>query len=170
MIEEVWKIIPEFSNYQISNLGRIYNIKYDHVMRTSLTNFGHVKISLKSDWSNERFTRSVAQIVAEAFLEPPNWKCDQVIILDGDFSNVAASNLAWRPRWYTWKYTRQLKKTQPIYYRNLAVHNITNNIYYDSIVEAGMTEGLLFEDIWRSTYTGAYLFPNGSRFEVIERV
>ncbi len=108
--QEVWQTIPDFPSYLISNLGRVYNTKHDMIMRTSFTNFGHVKITLKIDKLSERFTRSVAQMVAEAFLEPPNWKCDQVIILDGDFSNVAASNLAWRPRWYTWKYTRQLKK------------------------------------------------------------
>ncbi len=85
MIEEVWQTIPEFQNYQISNLGRVYNIKKDIIMRTSLTNFGHVKLTLKSDWSEERFTRSVAQLVAEAFVEPPNLMCDHIIILDWEF-------------------------------------------------------------------------------------
>ncbi len=169
MIDEVWQTIPEFSNYQISNLGRVYNIKQGHIMSTSLTNHGHVKITLKSDWSSERFTRSVAQMVAEAFVEPPSLFCDTVIILDGNFSNVSASNLVWRPRWYTWKFTRQLKVHQPIYYKNLIVHNIVTDSYYESVMEAGMTEGLLFDDIWRSTYTGAALFPDGSIFEVVKR-
>ncbi len=167
--EEVWQIIPEFSNYQISNLGRVYNIKQNIIMHTSFTNYGHVKLTFKDDWSDERFTRSVAQMVAEAFVEPPSLFCDTIIILDGNFSNVAASNLAWRPRWYTWKYTRQLKIHQPIYYKNLTVHNVVTDSYYESVVHAGMIEGLLFEDIWRSTYTGAALFPYGAIFEVVER-
>ncbi len=169
MIEEVWQTIPEFQNYQISNLGRVYNIKKDIIMRTSLTNFGHVKLTLKSDWSEERFTRSVAQLVAEAFVEPPNLMCDHIIILDGNFSNVAATNLAWRPRWYAWKYSRQFRLHKPIFYRNLTIHNLVTGSYYESVMEAGMTEGLLFEDIWRSTYTGASLFPHGAIFEVVER-
>lgn len=169
-MDELWITIPEFSNYEISNLGRVGNISTNYIMRTSLTNHGHVKITLKSDWSNERFTRSVARMVAESFIDKPNWMCDQVIILDGDFSNVIMDNLAWRPRWYAWKYTRQLKTEQPLHYKNLPVHNIITDVYYNSIVEAGIREGLLFDDIWRSTYTGVPLFPNGSIFEVIERV
>ncbi len=170
MSEEVWRVIPEFPNYQISNFGRVWNIKLEHIMRTSLTNHGHVKITLKSEWSSERHTRSVAQMVAEAFVEAPNWRCDTIIILDGDFSNIVATNLAWRPRWFSWKYTRQLKTSIHKYYQNLPVHNITNDIYYESIVDVGITEGLLFDDIWRSTYTKAALFPQGFVFEIVERV
>lgn len=170
MGHEVWKVIDEFPDYQISNLGRVYNIRADHFMRTSVNNHGHVKISLKEQYQSIRHTRSVAGLVAEAFVDPPNDLCDAVIILDGNFENLRASNLEWRPRWYAWKYTRQLKAWQPIYYRNLPVKNITTENLYNSIVEAGMREGLLFEDIWRSTYTRANIFPYGHVFEVIERV
>lgn len=170
MIEEVWKDISQFENYKISNLGRVYNIRFDKLMCTSLTNHGHVKISLKSEETGERFTRSVAMLVAESFVDQPNSMCDNVIVLDGDLSNVAAFNLAWRPRWYAWKYAHQLKSPQPIYFKNLGVHNITTDYYYNSIMEAGMKEGMLFQDIWRSTYTGAELFPYGFVFEIIERV
>ncbi len=57
----------------------------------------------------------------------------------------------------------------PIFYKNLAVHNLVTDSYYESVIEAGMTEGLLFDDIWRSSYTKAALFPHGSIFEVIKR-
>lgn len=168
MEEEIWKIIPEFPNYQISNKGRVYNLRFDHLMRTSYTPFGHMKITLKASGSNVRFTRSVAQLVAEAFVDRPNILCDQVMILDGDFSNVVAENLAWRPRWFVWKYTRQLKERQPIYYQNLPVCNVRTGTVYNSVVEAGITEGLLFRDIWVSTHTGNFVFPNASIFEVIK--
>lgn len=170
MIDEVWKTIPEFSNYQVSNLGNVYNLRFEHMMRTSCNNHGHIKITLQSEWDGKRYTRSVAQLVAEAFVEPPSFLCDHVIVLDGNFSNVVASNLAWRPECFAWKYTRQLKVPQPLHYRNLEVHNFVTDIYYSSIVEAGMVEGLLFEDIWRSTYTGDKTFPYYSIFEIIERV
>lgn len=172
MVEEVWVRIPEFPDYEISNLGRVGNIRRGHIMQTSLTNFGHVKITLKSEYSDARFTRSVATLVAEAFVDKPesNQVCDHVIILDGDFSNIVVDNLAWRPKWFAWKYTHQLKTHQPIYYHNLIVHNKTIDRYYDSVVDAGMMEGMLFDDIWRSTYTAAKLFPYGYTFEISERV
>lgn len=167
-VEEEWKDIPEFTNYLISNLGRIYNVRRDVFMATSLTPFGHVKITLKSEWDGFRYTRSVAQMVAEAFVEPPEPLCDHVAILDGDFTNVAAYNLVWRPYWFVYKYTRQLKVQQPLHFKNLPVCNVETGVVYDSIVEAGMLEGLLFEDIWRSTYTGAALYPDGSVFEIVK--
>lgn len=167
-IEEVWKEIPEFTNYNVSNLGRIYNKAHDMLMRTSLTNHGHVKITLMSDWDKKRYTRSVARLVAEAFCKPPNVLCDQLVILDGNFANVESRNIVWRPRSFAWKYTRQLKTVQPIYYRNLPVVNLTDNIEYRSIIEAGMHEGLLFRDLWESTYTGRRVYPTGVVFAVVE--
>jgi hypothetical protein len=168
VIEEEWRPVEEFSNYHVSNFGNIYNVLNDHPMRTSVTSFGHKKITLLSEWDGRRYTRSVAQLVAQAFVIPPNIFCDQIIVLDGDFNNVAAYNLAWRPRWFAWKYTRQLKTPQPLHYRNLPVDNIVNDEYYENIIQAGMTEGLLFDDIWRSTYSGDPVFPHNSVFEVVE--
>lgn len=167
-IEEVWKEIPDFEIYDVSNLGRIYNRQHDMIMRTSVNNFGHVKITLQSPRNRQRYTRSVARIVAEAFCKQPNILCDQIIVLDGDFTNVAAYNLAWRPRRFAWKYTHQLKTKPPLYYENLPVLNTVDNIEYRSIVQAGMYEGLLFDDIWESTYTGRRVFPTGVIFEVVE--
>lgn len=165
-IEEVWKNIPEFTNYDVSNLGRIYNRSRDMIMKTSPTNFGHRKITLQSDWDRRRYTRSVALLVAEAFCKPPNVLCDRLVVLDGDFNNVEAKNLAWRPKRFAWKYTHQLKVRQPIYYENLPVVNVTENVEYRNIIQAGMLEGLLFDDIWESTYTGRRVYPTGAVFEV----
>ena len=166
--EEKWAIIPEFPTYEVSSYGNIRNMKTDRIMRTSRTAFGHIKITLTSDYYGWRKTRGVAQLVAEAFIEKPSMLCDQVMILDGDFDNVASDNLVWRPRWYAWKYTHQIKMAQPLHYRNLPVINIVNECRYSSIIVAGMTEGLLFDEIWRSTYTGAKLFPFEAIFDVVE--
>lgn len=166
--EELWKRIPDFPSYEISNFGRVHNLYLDTIMKTSKTIFGHVKISLVSDWDHMRYTRSVAQLVAEAFVEPPNDFCDHVVVLDGDFSNLSAENLAWRPNWFAWKYTRQLKIIQPVHYQNLVVKNVRTGDRYSSIITAGMVEGLLFDDIWRSTYTGDAIFPNGGIFEIVQ--
>ena len=169
MNEEYWRNIPEFPNYDISNFGRVYNHKRQQVMAISFTQHKHAKITL-TNHQHERHTRSVAQLVADAFVRQPNMLCDQIIVLDGDFSNVRADNLAWRPRWFAWKYTRQLKTDQPNHYKNLAVLNTMDNIVYESIVQAGMSEGLLFDDIWQSTYRRTEVFPHGIIFEIFERV
>lgn len=193
MDEEQWLIIEDFPTYEISSRGQIYNHRTRQLMRTSVNNYGHVKITLKARHTQGRcdfcgafvdirvsklgekpcpirHTLSVALLVATAFVDRPTPLCDQLVILDGDFRNVSAYNLAWRPRTFAWKYTRQLKVDQPLHYLNLPVCNVISGNEYECIVHAGITEGLLFSDVWRSTYTGAAIFPNGSVFEVIERV
>jgi hypothetical protein len=169
-VDELWEVIPEFPTYSISSLGRVYNQRRDVMMKTSHTLDGNLKISLSHDTGFSRSTRSVALLVAEAFVARPDNLCDQVVILDGNFDNVAAYNLVWRPRWFAWKYARQLKTRQPIHYHNLVVRNLSTGYEHGSIVLAGKMEGLLFSDIWRSTYSGMYVYPLGFQYEVLKRV
>lgn len=165
LLTEEWRTIYEFPNYEISSRGNIFNIPRRQYMRTSCTRYGHTKITL-TDYDGARYTRSVPLLVANAFVPQPNFMCDYLMTLDGDLSNVESSNLAWRPRGFAFKYTRQLKLPQPQHFVNLPVRNVVTGVVYDSIIEAGVAEGLLFENIWRSTYTGFEVFPHGSVFEV----
>lgn len=169
MEEELWVPIRGFPNYSVSNLGGVFNNKTGENMRVSRTNHGHLKISLISA-EGVRHTKSVALLVAQEFVDAPDLTCDQVIILNGDLSDVSAPNLAWRPSWFSWHYTRQLKQAIPAYYKVLPVLNVDLSIEYESIVEAGTTEGLLFNDIWKSTYSRYRPYPSNSIFEVIDRV
>lgn len=167
VLEEEWKTIIEFPNYMISDKGRVKIVKTGKIMRTSITSYGNVKITLLDEHTGERYTRSVAQLVGEAFIMPSNILCDQVVPLDGNVTNLDADNLVWRPRWFAWKYSRQFKVPQPIHYFNLPVINVITGAKYSCIEEAAVTEGLLFEDIWRSTYTGDQIFPDQAIFEVL---
>lgn len=158
-----------FPNYEISDLGNVFNIPQNRVMRTSLTRDGRVKISLINSY-RERRTCSVALLVAEAFVEPPNELCDHVVYLDGDTTNLAAQNLAWRPRGFAWKYFHQFKMDQPLHYKNIPVLNLDTGDRYASIIACGIREGVLFDDVWRSTYTGDQIFPYGHSYEILHRV
>lgn len=174
---EIWKIIPEFPNYEVSNHGGIYNRLLKRLMSTSLTREGNVKISLLSIEDGKRYTRSVAKLVAEAFVEKPKIHevhprrhyPDQVVMLDGNLSNVRADNLVWRPRWMAWLYREQLTTPQPERYYKFRIRNLRTGIEYDSVIEAGMSLGLLFSLIYESTYTGKALFPYWDRFEELGR-
>jgi NUMOD4 motif len=163
-----WRNIVQFPNYEISNKGEVYNTKYGRVMKTSLTPFGHVKITLTSDLTGERFTRSVAKLVGEAFVEPPDPLCDDIVVLDGNFQNLASENLVWRPRWFAWRYTHQFRQPQPHHYQVVAIINLVTGREYDSVIDTAMVEGLLFEDVWRSTYTKEGIYPYGDIFAVIK--
>lgn len=167
--DERWRMIPDFPTYEVSDLGNIWNTKFNKQMRTSVTSFGHVKISLVDRRTSIRHTRSVAVLVAEAFVEPPNILCDQVVPLDADPTNLAAQNLVWRPKGFAWKYIHQFKIDQPVHYKNLPVRNMMTGDRYNSIIACSKNEGLLFDDVWRSTYTGDAIFPNDDCYEIINR-
>lgn len=166
--EEEWRIIPEFPRYEVNAIGQLRLEHNGRPMRTSVNQFGHAKISLVNEYG--RFDRSVATLVAEAFVKPDNVACVDVIVLDGDFTNLRYDNLMWRPTHIAWKYTRQLKVQQPAYYWSLPVLDVVNNVLYESIAQAGMSNGLLFDDIWYSTYTRTEVWPTRSIFEVQNRV
>lgn len=166
---EEWVQIEGFPRYRISTEGRIYNEAAEKLMKTSVNNFGDPKISLLTE-TGPRQTRSVAMLVARAFVEQPNILCNRIIHLNGDRTDCRADNIAWRPRWFAWKYTRQLKTDQPAYYRNLSVANVSMERVYKNIVEAGKAEGMLYELIWHSTYSGDPTFPYGHVWVVNERV
>lgn len=168
-MEERWATIPEFPSYEISSFGQVYNNRTRQLMRISRNNHGHTKITLTSS-DGSRHTRSVALMVAEAFVRAPNIMCDHLVVLDGDLRNVRADNLAWRPRWFAWKYSHQLKVDQPNHFLTLPVVNLTTHREYENIVQAGVEEGVLFEDIWVSTYSKKQVFPHGFVFEVVQRV
>ena len=167
--EEVWQVIEDFPNYEVSNQGRIYNLRLRRMMSTSINNHGYVKITLAAN-RGDRHDRSVALLVAQAFVEPPNILCDHVVILDGDLTNVDARNLVWRPRWFAWKYRHQLNKAQPLHYKNLHVANTTTGDVYSSIIKCCHTEGLLYDEVWKSTYMSKPVFPFSHIYEIVERV
>lgn len=166
VIEEVWETIPEFPNYRISNMGRVYSDLRDHIMKSTKNNWGHMKVNLASEWDASKWTRSVALLVAQTFVENTDpLRFTGIIILDGNFENVAAHNIMWRPEWFVWKYTRQLKEEQPIHYHNLPVID-SEGLRYDSVIEAGISNGMLFHDIWMSCHDGVAYCPNILTFEI----
>jgi len=167
-MEEHWVRIKENPNYLISDLGNVYNLILDREVRVTPNTHGHMRIGLMNYETGDRVYRSVAKLVAQAFVDPPPSPslCDYVIILNGDFGDLRYDNLAWRPKTFAWRYTHQLKTDQPTHYHNLKVMDVDRGIRYRSIVDAGVEEGLLFDDIWRSTHSGNQVFPSGSVFTI----
>lgn len=166
---ELWEVIPQFPRYMVSNQGGIFDLGRDRYLTPSPNNHGHLRVGL---WDEHmvRYTRTVAPFVARAFVKVPDRWCDRVVVLNGDLSNIAAVNLAWRPYGFAWEYTHQLKQQQPIQFHNLQVRNINTGKEYQSIVHAGVAEGRLFKDIWRSTFTRDRIYPYGHAFIVTTRV
>jgi hypothetical protein len=166
-----WHDIPGFPGYKINRLGDIFNNRTEAIMRPSLNQDGVVKIGLLDAFEVRR-TVSVALLVAKVFLIKPETLYDSVIFLDANRQNVAADNLAYRPSWFAWTYSRQFNGIiQPKYKIKVTQHTRDNKqiAMYDSIVAAAVKNGFLMRDIWRSinTYDFLPVYPSATYFRAL---
>lgn len=96
-MKEIWKDIPNYDGYQVSNLGRIkslpkktnnqFNMK-EIILKPIKQNNGYYLVNTKGKvWS-------VHRIVASIFIPNPN-KLPQVNHIDGNKANNCVDNLEW---------------------------------------------------------------------------
>lgn len=93
-MEEIWKLIDQFPNYNVSNLGNIKNIITNKPLKI-LNKEGYGSVSLKYDELKKGF--KVHRLVALAFIENPENKSD-VNHKNKNKLNNHISNLEWMTR------------------------------------------------------------------------
>lgn len=162
-MEEEFVEIRGFPSYFVSNLGRVTHIKtrYQREMTLSPTQKGELTVGLMLD--GVQYRRSVKVLVAEAFVPGQSHRFNTPIQLDDDRDNLRADNLAWRPRWFAWKYRRQFDDiphwvyTGPIFAKEIWDE-------YETIIDACMALGLLWSDLRLSMYNDRPVFPTTLKF------
>ncbi len=87
---EEWKVISEFPNYKVSNTGKVMNIKRNRLLKSGVSGNQVEYVVLYS--GNVQHTRSVAKLVAHAFL-PGLTEYHKVVHIDGNSLNNRLSNL-----------------------------------------------------------------------------
>ena len=91
----VWKIIPHFEQYEVSNDAKIRRIDSQRIKAQTLHPHGHRLVNLSM--AGKSSVRSVHNLVASAFLGER--KSNEVVrFLDGDRANCRLSNLKIVPR------------------------------------------------------------------------
>lgn len=93
-MEEIWKDIPEHSPYQASSDGQIRSLKFGRkrTLRLHTTKYGYQRVPMSV--AGKDAMRSVARMVAFAFVPNPN-NLPCVNHIDSNRSNNNASNLEW---------------------------------------------------------------------------
>jgi hypothetical protein len=160
-LKEVWAEIPGFENYVVSNEGKVWNRYHERQMILSPNQNGELTVGLTVRGQQSR--RSVKVLVAEAFVDGKSDLCNTPIQKDNDRENLNAWNLAWRPRWYAWKYRRQFEDIPHWVYTG-PVQDMTTEQEYEHILEAAVSLGLLFSDVRLSIYNRDPVFPVGAVF------
>jgi hypothetical protein len=91
MINEEWKVIENFSNYSISNLGSVKGLKSILKNRTRCGNYQTVDI--KGD-NGKYYSKRIHRLVAQEFI--PNPESRKIVHhIDGNPSNNVVTNLEW---------------------------------------------------------------------------
>lgn len=88
--EERWEEIGD--GYAVSDLGRIKGPR--GLMKAVQHDNGHFSVIIRDEDGNKK-TKSIARLVAEAFVRLPDPACRYVKHKDGDSSNNRADNLEW---------------------------------------------------------------------------
>lgn len=168
-MSERWVDIPGFPEYEISDHGRVYSKYSGHDLSLSMNTRGHIKVNLSLE--GEIHTRSVRVLVANAFVEVPDRLRIEthdldVINLDGNPENNNWENLAWRPRWFSWKYTRQFNQPVPAEYNVNLLNTLTGEVF-TSVMDAGVAHGELWEYVYASAIDGRPVYPSGAVYEFL---
>lgn len=110
MDKEIWKDIAGYEGlYQISNQGRIKNVKKSIIKKPTLCKNGYLYVDLYKN--NKRLKKTIHRLVAEAFLNNKNNYSD-INHKDGNKLNNDVSNLEFCTRSYNIKeaYRLNLRK------------------------------------------------------------
>lgn len=162
-----WHELEEFPDYAVSEHGDIANIKTGMPRKLSTNQFGVVKITVYNE-QKQLVTRSVARLVAEAFVPRPDLDAfDTPIHLDGDQLNCRAENLVWRPRWFAIKYHKQFRNEHFHAARGTFIDLDTEEVY-DSIKDICVRNGVFWQDVIKCVTEETFVFPTYQKFRLYE--
>lgn len=94
-MEEIWKEIPEDSDYRVSNLGRVESRKKNKVtiLKPHIVE-GYQAVYIRNKETGKQQWRYVHRLVAQAFIPNPN-NLEMVNHKDENKINNVATNLEW---------------------------------------------------------------------------
>lgn len=91
-MEETYKTIKDYPNYEVSSGGRVRNTKTGRVLRPSLNTGGYQHVGLPTNGKPK--SHYIHRLVASAFIPNPENK-RTVNHIDGDKTNNRVDNLEW---------------------------------------------------------------------------
>lgn len=107
MIEE-WRNVPGYEGlYEVSNLGRVKNIKTERILKPGKNNLGYLQVALYKNGLQK--TVKVHRLVALAFLSNPQ-NLHEINHKDEDKTNNTVENLEWCTHEYNMNYGTRIER------------------------------------------------------------
>ena len=91
-MEEQYKIINGFSNYEISNFGNVRNIKTGKILKQCFNNSGYKMVNIMDE--GKQSAKQIHRLIAMMFIPNPNNKTT-IDHIDNDKANNNINNLRW---------------------------------------------------------------------------
>ena len=112
-MEESWKTINGFEDYEVSTDGRVRSHKGNNpaILKPRVTHDGYIWYSLCKN--GKGYTKRANRLVAEAFIPNPDKK-NTVNHIDGDKQNNNVSNLEWATRSEQMSHAYKLGLKKPV--------------------------------------------------------
>jgi hypothetical protein len=112
IIYEQWRTIDNYSNYQVSNFGRVRNVGTDRILIPSILKNGYRQIGLYKDKKMKKLY--VHRLVAQEFIDNPDEK-PLVDHIDHNKSNNCINNLRWATKNENQRNMSKHKNSRSIY-------------------------------------------------------
>ena len=96
MAQEIFKTIVGFENYQVSNLGRVYNTKTHRYLKGGKGKNGYIRVTIYDNFGKKAY-KNIHRLVAEAFLDNPH-NLETVNHINHNKDDNSISNLEWMSR------------------------------------------------------------------------
>lgn len=132
---EEWRIIEEFPQYKVSNLGRVINTKKNKLMTITIRPNGYCTVKLSKN--NTARERKVHRLVAIAFIPNPN-NYDCINHKNEDKTDNRVENLEWCDHAYNNTYGTRIEKQKERIKKPIIQCDIEGNYIneFDSINDA----------------------------------
>lgn len=137
-MEEVWKPVVGYEDYEVSNLGRVYSKKSKIYLKPMVHRDGYLRVALYVN--NKRQYKYIHQLVAQAHIPNPN-NFTEINHLDRDKTRNTIDNLEWSSRTHNVQHSHGKVVQQ---------YDINGNLIneFPSCHEAGRVLGIPGGSIW----------------------
>ena len=111
---EEWRDIEGFEGkYQVSNMGRVKSLNYNHtgkerILKAGKSNIGYLQVDLCKDGKGKSY--KIHRLVAQAFIPNPE-NYNEINHVDENKENNRVENLEWCDRSYNCNYGTRNKKS-----------------------------------------------------------
>lgn len=163
-MEEIWKDIEEYPNYQVSNFGNIKNKKTNRLLKSKLGRDGRY-LSVYLCNNEKENTQRVHRLVAEAFLgKQPGLMVNHI---DGNKLNNRVENLEWCTAKDNNLHAIKNGLNRPGAYQKKPIRCIETGEIFEGVVDCANTIGGDFRNVYRSLNSDCHYAVNGLHFEYV---